>query len=193
MNIIFLDIDGVLWGHAEGCFHPQFRIPIAENLKDFSVASLLYVSPGPIIYAHELDPIKIGMLAELINTTNTKVVLSSSWRVYYDIGLLDMLFHAIVPKWKIGTIISKTPSVAGVCVRGLEISDWLENEGTAIKNYAILDDHTDAGEGHEDRFVHTDTFTGLTYADVVKVMNVLKIRKAGRLTSKGVSCNNFLI
>ncbi len=117
MNIIFLDLDGVI------CLPPQWN-----GRAKFEGESIC-----------EFDKESVKLLNELIERTKARIVLSSSWRVLFDLELLKRWFkHEGV----IGEIIAKTPRIPGY-QRGTEIQEWLDKYENIVDNFIILDDNTD--------------------------------------------------
>lgn len=146
MKVIFLDVDGVLnGGKTDG-------------------------------YSRKLiGDVYFQRLKRLVDTTNAKVVLSSSWRIGYDPEshapsktLHDKLkgmgvdLYGMTPliKWFDG----KT--------RGDEIREWLVKH-PEVDHFVILDDDCDMAEYTETNLVKTDTKVGLQDDDVDKAIAIL--------------------
>lgn len=139
MNIIFLDIDGVLngynrWNTLGWNIICKFN---SEKLKNW--------------YRNFTDPCgihenKIKLLAEIVHSTNAKVVMSSCWRHSYwkfingvsdstdDVKRLASLFN----KYNIEVIDITQKSKDGR--REDEIIAWLSRHEDKIDNFIILDD-----------------------------------------------------
>ena len=121
MNVIFLDVDGVLNSY-----------PYMENTK-----GLDYINK---------DNLKI--LKKIYNLSNFKIVLSSTWRIL-DINRdmeRDMYNHLLENlKSQNIEIIDKTP-VLGFN-RPLEIRTWLDNND--VQQFLILDDDFDVEDYKE--------------------------------------------
>lgn len=129
MKIIFLDIDGVL--NDEQTF-----IDIHNYWEETGYRKL------------EIDINMVKRLKKIIDATDAKVVLSSSWRFGWDLiadgnciprvkqdkELNDiLLYHGIKVYSKTGR--SKDGQ------RGKEISEWLDNH-SGIESFVIIDDET---------------------------------------------------
>jgi hypothetical protein len=147
-KIIFLDIDGVL------NLIPQGRDKF-----------------GPIFHTHFVDNLRF-----LIEQTNAKIVISSSWRFntiktlgfsqdemikYYENNTFDIMVDGLEfcqELWKFrnlpGEIIAITPHI-DMCKRGLEIQEWLDKNKDSVSNYVILDDDTDMLDSQMMNFVQT--------------------------------------
>jgi hypothetical protein len=139
MKIIFLDIDGVL--------------AVASQERD---------DYGQIFHPHFVSNLK-----RIIDETQAKIVISSSWRKSSLKIMQEMWKYRNLPGEVIDTTPSlyvfkgtnniqfwnnklsakKTPRIKGYTIpRGCEIEYWIENEAEAfgaITNYVILDDDTD--------------------------------------------------
>lgn len=152
MNIIFLDIDGVL------------------NKHDFC----------PIAKSRSLLPEKVMILNGILESTEAKVVLSSAWRYLVHRGEMNLLgldyllrSHGV----KCGSLVGITrrdsvdqPADGDwskwivTCDRGQQITDWLSwanRDGIKVNKYIVLDD-MDLGIsecGHP--FIHIDSACGL--------------------------------
>lgn len=142
MKVLFLDIDGVL---------NSMRTAIANGgfPHDFS-------KPG------QFDMTAIGLIRKLCVETDTKIVLSSTWRIldhYLDCGLYLNL-----------PIIDATP----VCnsFRGHEIKAWLDMH-PEVSQYAIVDDDDDMLEEQKPFFVNTNVEEGLMYKDYKQLRAIL--------------------
>ena len=117
MNVIFLDIDGVL----NVC---------SEDRDQF----------GRTYHSNFVDNLKA-----IIEETDSKIVISSSWR-YSGLEFMRSLWEfRKLP----GEIIDITPDLYQLSkeldrknLRGYEVEAWLD-ENIEVKNYVIIDDDTD--------------------------------------------------
>ena len=157
MKVIFLDIDGVL-NHEK---HYKWLIETDE--------------PTPLqqVYPYsEFNPESCKILNRIIDETDAKIVLSSSWRLD-GINRMNSLFkHFGLPR-----IYDITPSLCGrfgsLC-RGKEIDKWL-SEHHEVTKYVILDDDTDMEEYQLPFFIKTDPYKdGLNNDIANKVINILQ-------------------
>mgnify|MGYP005857029319 CR=1 FL=1 len=146
-RIIFLDIDGVM-NHAiyfkrrkEGKFE---RDPI--------------------------DPECVQYLNRIIAATGAKVVISSTWRMHYDIEYMQTILDQ---KGFEGEVIGETPDVYSShkynAPRGCEIKDWIkkhverDNYDLTYRRFIILDDDSDMLLSQAEHFIRTDFMgAGLT-------------------------------
>lgn len=154
MKIIFLDIDGVL--NFNGC-------------RDL-VGGVYFVNDD-----------KIRLLKQIIDKTDAKIVLSSTWRLgWFDRdnhikSEIAVDFIKLETKLKEFNIefLSRTP-ITYERHRGTEIDMWLKKwSGELIESFVILDDDIDMSP-YMDKLVHTSWKTGLCKKDVdlaIKILN----------------------
>lgn len=128
MNIIFLDVDGVL------------------NTPRYIEYQIKYDRLDGYDAQFNFDPICMKNLKELVEKTNAKIVISSTWRLLrkekdiYWIELMNNLrLYGLEDK-----VIDCTPSLDIDTNRGQEIKKWIEeNNDKDIENFVIIDDDTD--------------------------------------------------
>ena len=116
MNVIFLDIDGVLRTDASDRYWSDVtRQPIPQSVFDRLFSSR-----------------SIAILNEIIYITGAKVVITSTWRVQHTL-------EELIQKFKIrgfrGEIIDKTNIIGN---RGEEIQEWLDTN--SVNKYVVIDD-----------------------------------------------------
>lgn len=126
------------------------------------------------------DPI-LKRLKYLIEQTDSKIVLSSSWRMSNLTKTLDQIVGSKRGKhikneymrFFVDNIIDQTPRIAH-SIRGTEIQAYIDNHKDSIQNYVIIDDERDMLESQLDNFVQTDYKNGLTDDIVSKCTKILK-------------------
>lgn len=111
-----------------------------------------------------IDPYMVILVHRIVEATGAKIVLSSSWRHSSD-GVKEI--EKRLPNMIIGHTTLEDKKV-----RGDEIQEWLD-EHPEVTDYAILDDTSDAGEGHGDHFFKTTFYRGLTDEIAEDVINYL--------------------
>lgn len=126
MRIIFLDMDGVM------------------NSEQFITACVIenvYLKLGDYV-----DPEAVKRLNNLTDTSEAKIVISSSWRKLLDLESLQKLLKS---KGVTGDIIDTTPDLfkerygdGRPMVRGDEIYSWLSKH-PEVTNFVIIDDDGD--------------------------------------------------
>lgn len=172
-KIVFLGIDGVL--NSEKWFDKCFN---NDDICD-----------------SDLDPDAITRLIKFLDDTNTKIVLSSSWRslnIKSTILEFSKSNHELLKKL-ITYIIGVTPRFYNHRKRGNEISYWMNilsidydalvKHGCLLENveisknyrYVIVDDYNDILRGQN--FVQTNFQTGLIDEDINKMKVFLETPK----------------
>lgn len=142
LNILFLDIDGVICTNASILkskipYPPDFHIPFRSGWDQF-------------------DTECISRLNEITESTGAKIVISSTWRLAChtdeDFKHLCDYLHSQGVK---AEIIDKTPThliYSGVWEhdrmerikgRGHEIQQWLDTWQDEVESFVILDDNND--------------------------------------------------
>ena len=120
MDIIFLDVDGVLCTPRSFALSRLLRRPMDRQLFD----------PGALFW-----------LRRLVKKTGARVVLSSSWReeLYLDEPVcraaVENLYRALETN---ATPITDTTPLLPAADKGAEIAAWLAAH--PCKSYAVLDD-----------------------------------------------------
>lgn len=148
MNILFLDIDGVM------------------NCRESAELSCRY---------HVFDRGPTLMLSDILQKTRAHIVISSSWRVMETLETLRDVFahHGFDPECILG--VTPRLSYNDPHRRGLEIGEWITENAPPNLIYAILDDCTGMGT-HMGRLIQTDNHVGLTRADADRVIALLNER-----------------
>lgn len=166
MKIIFLDIDGVLNTEA-------FSVAFWEFCKIQNIARPQAKSDANIIMRDEFgirfDPMALRALKLIIEKTEAKIVISSTWRLSGCEVMKLMWEMRDLP----GEVIDITPSfntIAGTC-RGDEIADWIK--GNDVSSYVIIDDDSDMLPEQLNNFVQTQHEYGLTFNDAEKAISIL--------------------
>lgn len=153
MKILFLDIDGVL--NTERYLRIQ-----AQKLgyrDDFTMQ-------------YNFDPVALNNLKEIMEITNAKIVISSTWRINKDNSNnpkeWDELIRNLDTVGIKDRIIDITPTVTnsrGLNIRWMEIKQWLhENKNMDIEGFVIIDDEWDMGEYTNTNFIRCWSYSGLT-------------------------------
>ncbi len=136
----------------------------------------------------KLDPERMALLGRILDATDAKIVISSSWRRY---SLEDTIRHITDDdNFFVGgnpfpfpeAVVGVTERMYSFCYpnnerhfglpRGCEIEHYL-NQHSDIDNYVIIDDDQDMLLCQKDNFVHTDSDIGITEKDVEKAIEIL--------------------
>lgn len=115
MNIIFLDIDGVMRTHNSD-------LNWSRELNQ----------PVPNTFNRLFSKEAMENLNYLVTLTGAKVVITSTWRLYYSKNELQKIFRE---RGFVGQIIDITESCD---TRGEEIVQWLNRY--RIDNFVVIDD-----------------------------------------------------
>lgn len=155
MKILFLDVDGVL------------------NNRDSLNGDAPHLGDAHIS-AWVVGIAQMELLKEIVDRTQCKIVLSSTWRLYMD-GLvwLNRFFVKTGIDHKI--IISQTPNLSGdgrsgnIPERNVEIAAWLKDN--TVDNFVIVDDDPDACiDGHFVQTVFTDGLTREKADEIIRML-----------------------
>lgn len=150
MNIIFLDIDGVL--NSELFYRDR------QKRKDWRTLPHL---------EKQICKERLSWIYEIVDECNAKIVISSTWR--HD-GLQAMKDNFAYFGFNPDVIIGCTPHYShDQSVRGNEIAGWIKQKQEVIgkpyyeyRSYAIIDDDSDMLYDQRNNFFQTDTYVGLT-------------------------------
>lgn len=138
-KIIFLDIDGVL-----------------RTFKSDLEWSKLLNKPVFKDFERRFDPKAASIINEIAFYTNSKIVISSNWRIKLTLDKLRQIFR------ENGIYVDIVDKLDILASRGEEIRYWLDNNQT--NNYIIIDDDVSDIEMYilKDRIIKVDSKIGLT-------------------------------
>ena len=162
---LFLKIDGVLDTY-------RYR----EILKKYSQH---FIDENGLLY----DPKVILNLERIIEATDAKIVITSTWRLYDDMKALwhswglagevvgvTSTYH---PRW--GKALKRFTCIL-IPKQGFEVEEWLKGNATEPYNYAILDDKDDKDyflPHQANHLVLTNPYDGLTKEIADRVIEIL--------------------
>lgn len=155
MKIIFLDCDGVLNNkrYTEKCYK-----------KSINKKNTVYSGKNV-----PFDPYNLKNLAKIVKKTGSKIVLSSTWRIYKS--------HLYVLEARLAEyglrIYDKTDNIN--MIKGAEITEWLKQHRD-IENYVVIDDEEYNLSNFIDNkhLVIVNNEYGLTFGDRVKAIEKLR-------------------
>jgi hypothetical protein len=160
MNIIFLDIDGVL--NCQLLYEKnKTKKELRKQVKKEQITRDEY-------YADQLCTERIEMLNELCKDTDAKVVISSTWRMGKTVSQLQKILNDSGATFE---IIDTTPILRfDGAVRGNEIKFWIDKNIEKLcgikyfdyHTYAIVDDDSDMLYWQRNNLFLTDNYSGLT-------------------------------
>ena len=164
MNIIFLDIDGVVATPVSVEAYPM-------NGKLWSMC-----------------PTLMKAVAQLAIKCEGRIVVTSTWRYHHSF----VTWHDLMCAHQVGNTMYNERNPDGNespvwCTprskngfRGDEVDAWIkecEEKRHPVDNYVILDDDSDFTDHQkEHHFVHTNGLIGLTFDDYLKAAKILGIR-----------------
>ena len=172
--LVFLDFDGVL--NTERHF---------AELKGKGL-------PFKDKYGPKFDLIAVENLRKIIDTTEARIVVSSSWR-YMGLGDLQRMWHdRDLPGKIVGvtplhtdddklleTDLSQLDEITAdmfCSSRGNEIKAYFEevlSVDAAMQRYVILDDLKDVLPEQEDHFIRIDPIVGITEKDAERAIEII--------------------
>ncbi|MRI63857.1 hypothetical protein EDM00_07625 [Ornithobacterium rhinotracheale] len=166
-KIIFLDLDGVL------------------NTERFQNKLQAQGMPRSDKYGLLFDSEAVVYLDQIIQKTNAKIVISSSWKFLGKSTLAKMWKERNLP----GEIIDITPSANAdewllsanldsleemmQHPKSLEIETWLKLHSKAKISYVIIDDENIVSKSQSEFFVQTNPFLGLNEENAKEIINIL--------------------
>lgn len=148
MNVIFLDIDGVMRTNTSDKFWYGENIPIS-------------------IFDRKFCQISINMLNEVVKQTQSKIIISSTWREQYTLLELNNIFKNNGFKYQIYDKTDKLNS------RGEEIQQWLDTH--EVNKYVVIDDSIKDITKHinQKKIIKCDTNIGLSEDKFILILNAL--------------------
>ena len=155
MKVIFLDIDGVL------------------NTKKYREDSTVDYFKKPISETH------MPFLEYIVKSTNAKIVLSSTWRIYWDnkkfqTDYFGEYINELFCKYNL-EIFDKTPELKD---RNIEINEWKKFYRGRIESFVIIDDFDfDWSEVNKKYWVKTADEIGLNEEFAKRAINILNSEK----------------
>jgi hypothetical protein len=154
MKIIFLDIDGVL------------------NSETYEASRNEECGDGYI------DLSRVKLLADIVNATGAKIVLTSSLRIEWekDSRRCDKdgkYINQCLDRYGL-SIMDKTPFTSFFAERRKEILSWISNHRSEVESFVILDDMNYGWGELSGRVVITDPLSyGLEEEHVQKALELL--------------------
>ncbi len=175
MNILFLDIDGVLNCQLFFINRASKKL-LQQQVKKEQISRDEY-------YAEQLCSERIGILNAMCDRLQMKVVISSTWRKNKSVEQLQQILNNSGATFE---IIDITPVLNDDHdVRGNEILKWIKDNKELIgcsyhdfHSYAIIDDDSDMLLWQKDNFFQTDNFSGLTPSTCYKIERFFEKIKA---------------
>ena len=174
INVVFLDIDGVLLTNSDGDSNreaynknlPFIQSKLGEAYRDLDLHDI----GATLLFSKDA----VANLRRLCEKTDSQIVISSQWRLNSDddrersLKRLRLLFKL----WDLDQlIIDETPHRFG---RDKEIQAWLDGYETGrINSYVILDD-IDLSREFPNNLVHTQDRMFFSEKHLDKALSILK-------------------
>jgi hypothetical protein len=157
MNILFLDIDGVL--NSSDWFRGRKQRLLCDPMPDYDL--------------HQIDGDAVLLLNEILTKTGCKVVISSTWRKY---STMEYIIELLVKKGLFSKLKDRFIGMTPVHrierpQRGNEIQDYLDCNWPRDTKIVIVDDDSDMVH-LKNRLVLTNGEHGLTKQDVDKIIKM---------------------
>lgn len=168
MKFLFLDIDGVLNG--------DIYMSSAAYLDECKSLGIIPEGREVMDKAHYLhiNPAAIKLVNVLVERSEAKVILSSTWRLKYSLDELNSMFEKRGATFQIEGV---TPAKMSWRPRGYDVAEFLahqKQEGIVPEAFVILDD-MDEFSKLKDHFIQTCEEEGLTQEDVVLALKILGV------------------
>lgn len=182
INIVFLDIDGVLLrstdGHAnKEAYHenlPFIQSKLGEAYKTLE----LYDIGATLRFSKEA----VANLKSLCEKINAQIVISSAWRNPEDREKSLRRLRLLFKLWDLDQlIIDETPHlrfISNINTRAAEIQAWLDRyQNGRINSYVILDD-IDLSREFPNNFVHTEDRMFFSEQHLEKALSIVQPPKS---------------
>lgn len=172
INVLFLDIDGVLNNSNLDDEHLHMEIDdehIGQFVPDF---------------AHNID--------KIVKEFDFKIVVSSTWRKDFTLPVMQSLIRNVffidceVIDYTTKEYLDKDyytrlewDPKTSPRDRGLQISKWLAEEKYTINQYVIIDDDSDAAYGHEKNFFKVNGYDGFNDKNLTLFRKFMENLNAG--------------
>lgn len=166
MKYIFLDIDGVL--------NSNIYMSSKEYFDECRSLGIIPEGNNVMMNAHHLhiNPSAMKLLNVLVERSEAKVILSSTWRLKYSLAEMNIMFQKRGATFE---ITGATPAKMSWRPRGMDVAEYLSSlkkDGEVPEAFVILDD-IDEFSRLKAHFVQTSDDTGLTQENVDQALNIL--------------------
>ncbi len=178
MNIVFLDIDGVLQPyHAESRFYfteKDFKHVSERLLEKTGIDYLQYDISDVLAVVYDWHPQAVARLKYILDSTESKIIASTDWKSdKYPNKIHDLLeIQGLGKYWYKDNIIIKDilplPEI-----RHLEIEDSLRKY--PIDNFVVLDDMKELKDFYPNNTVITNDYMSINNMnDCIKILKKTK-------------------
>ena len=175
MNIVFLDIDGVLMPYdAEFrfCSKDKYLIDNLSNKYGIDYSIYDYYDVSAVYYDWQSEA--VSRLKHVLDKTESKIIISSDWRSkHFPNKMKDLLTIQGLDKYYFTDNIISDEYVPLAQKRSIEINNSLETY--SIDNFVILDDMEKLKEYFKENLVLTRNY--MSVYDMNECIRILKKEK----------------
>lgn len=178
MKILFLDFDGVLNGDRPTGVQSDPGFIAAWKARrppsSFNRPHHPHLSPDPANQLKDLDTGKVALLNRIVAESGCKVVVSSTWRKFFDRAELQWLLEGagfvgeVIGVTEVMTVPNRKFSDYRTVERGEEVAKYIKDHAPEAI-FVVVDDDYDVGPV-KDRWVRTDGHEGLTSVEVEEIL-----------------------
>lgn len=136
-------------------------------------------------YGALFDPEAIKQLKRIVDATNAKIVIESSWKYLGLEAMQEMWSDRKLPgqvigitsssvsdQWLLSANLEDIDPAMGHC-KGMEIASWLSDNAKQGTKYVILDDEYVIMDSQLSHFVLTNPYDGITEEIANKAISIL--------------------
>ena len=166
-KIIFLDFDGVL------------NTEYYQNYLCYQ--GLAYQD----VYGAIFDPEAIKQLERIVDATNAKIVIESSWKYlgleamqemwtvrHLPGQVIDITPSSVSDQWLLTANLDDVDPAMGHC-KGMEIASWLTDNAGPDARYVIIDDEYVILDSQLTSFILTNPYDGITEELADRAISIL--------------------
>ena len=169
MNVIFLDVDGVL--NSDRSFIAGFEKTKQYRSNPDNLDDEHFINKVTIF---SIDSVAVNLINRVCDICSAKLVISSTHRKHFrdtEDKLIRMQEYFESFGIQREYVIGWTKSLYRI--RGIEIKDWLDDH-PEVSNYAIVDDDSDMLPEQLPFFVHCDRRVGISADNYIKLLTLFK-------------------
>ena len=172
MNIVFLDIDGVIQPYDSDMYFFDSKM-IKEISNIYGIDYSMY-NPSDVISAYyDWDKQAISRLKYILNETKSKIIISSNWRSTSQPNKMkDLLAIHGLDVYHFADNIILPKSIPEAKRKALEIKDSLTTYD--ISNFAVLDDLKELANYYPNNSIITHNL--ISISDMNNCIKLLKKR-----------------
>ena len=172
MNIVFLDIDGVLQPYDNELRFAHIDNSIIKKLSEkYNIDYNQYSFYDVCAVYYDWEEQAVSRVKYVLDETNSKIIVSSDWRTErYPNKMKDLLTIQGLDKYYYADNIILKDYLYSAKKRALEIQTSLENYN--INNFVVLDDMKELEDYYPNNSVITHNY--ISIRDMNKCIKILK-------------------